>query len=188
MTKSQFRTKYRNLRSNLTSDEIASLSIEIANKSLELPIWDFQYYHLFLPITTNNEVDTSYLLSILQGRDKNVIVPKANFETNSLQHILLTDSTRLVISNYGIPEPEEGITIRAEDLQLIFIPLLAFDLKGNRIGYGKGFYDRFLSTCKPDSVKVGLSYFEAESQIEEVNKFDVKLDYCITPQTIYEFA
>ena len=60
-----------------------------------------------------------------------------------LENILLTDSTRLRINNWGIPEPERGLIIDPKQIEVIFIPLLIFDKKGNRLGYGKGFYDSF---------------------------------------------
>jgi len=64
---------------------------------------------------------------------------------------------------------------------------LAFDEKGNRIGYGKGFYDRFLNECKKDVIKVGLSFFEATTTIEDTNANDIPLDFCVTPEKIYRF-
>ena len=69
----------------------------------------------------------------------------------------------------------------------MFVPLLAFDTKGNRIGYGKGFYDRFLADCKPETIKIGLSFFEAEKDFNDVSKDDVQLDYCVTPEELFQF-
>lgn len=86
-----------------------------------------------------------------------------------------------------MPEPLDGIEISPLKIDVVFIPLLAFDKKGNRIGYGKGFYDQFLSDCKADVIKIGLSFFEAEEAITDVYKDDVPLDYCVTPQQIYRF-
>ena len=68
------------------------------------------------------------------------------------------------------------------------MPLLAFDKQGHRVGYGKGFYDVFLNKCKPETIKIGLSFYEAEDAIDDVFENDVKLDYCITPKTIYTFS
>ncbi|WP_340199573.1 5-formyltetrahydrofolate cyclo-ligase [Ascidiimonas sp. W6] len=187
MVKSHFRNKYKKLRASLNPDVIASLSIQIANTSLQLPIWKFTYYHIFLPIAQQKEVDTSYLLSILQGKDKEVIVPKSDFNHHSLQHILLTDNTKLKLSEFGIPEPEKGILIPESDIEVVFIPLLAYDNRGNRIGYGKGFYDKFLSRCSTNTLKIGLSFFEPEEEFTEVSEYDIKLNYCITPKKIYSF-
>jgi len=71
---------------------------------------------------------------------------------------------------------------------VVFIPLLAFDTKGNRVGYGAGFYDNMLAKCKPNCIKVGLSFFDTEKNlIEGVFEGDIPLDYCVTPTQIYTF-
>ncbi len=185
MEKMKLRKKYKELRKNLSEEVIDEKSIDIANKSLELDIWDYQYYHLFLPIVKQKEIDTSYILNILQGKDKHVLVSKSDFKTNTMKHYLLTDATRFVVNEYGIPEPEDGIEIDAEKIDVVFIPLLAYDLKGNRIGYGKGFYDRFLSECKKEVIKVGLSFFEPEEEDIHINDTDVALNYCISDTNTY---
>ena len=77
--KKTLRSKYKELRSNLSSETIEDKSIDIANKLLELPIWDFSFYHLFLTISDKKEIDTEPILHILQGKDKNVILSKSNF-------------------------------------------------------------------------------------------------------------
>lgn len=186
MKKSELRKKHHTLRQALSEAEIDNLSIAIANQALQLPIWDKTYYHIFLSISERKEVNTEFLLHILQGKDKSICIPKADFKTYQMQHILLQENTPIKISAYGIPEPVDGIAIPPEQFDVVFVPLLAFDENGNRVGYGKGFYDRFLSKCKPDCIKIGLSFFEAEPKIFHEN-IDSPLDYCITPQNIYAF-
>ena len=185
MLKSDLRLLYTKLRKELTFRKITDYSLQLANSSLELPIWNFDYYHLFLPITDKKEIDTSFLLSILQGRDKHVILPK--MKGDDLIHFLLTDNTTLKTNQWNVPEPVDGIVVESSKIDVVFVPLLAFDKKGNRVGYGKGFYDRFLQQCKKDVVKIGLSLFDAEEEIEDVLENDIPLDYCITPNKIYEF-
>lgn len=186
MSKSELRTKYKALRSQISQNELEELSLKIANKALELPIWDATNYHIFLPIIEKNEVNTEFLLHILQGKDKSVLLPKANLKTGELSHILLQENTSLSITDYGIPEPKSGIEISSEQIDVVFIPLLAFDKQGNRIGYGKGFYDRFLAKCNPNTIFVGLSFFEAEEKIlNEIT--DIPLHFCVTPQNLYSF-
>jgi len=185
MLKSDLRLLYTKLRKDLSSKQITDYSLQLANSSLELPIWNFDYYHLFLPITDKKEIDTSFLLSILQGRDKHVLLPK--MKGDDLTHFLLTDSTTLKTNKWNVPEPVDGILVESSNIDVVFVPLLAFDKQGNRVGYGKGFYDRFLQQCKKDVVKIGLSLFDAEEEIEDVLENDIPLDYCITPNKIYEF-
>jgi 5-formyltetrahydrofolate cyclo-ligase len=101
--------------------------------------------------------------------------------------VLVNDETIFALNKYGIPEPLDAVEMSPEALDWVFLPLLAFDVNGHRVGYGKGYYDRFLKKCKEDVVKIGFSYFEAEPIISDSNRLDVKLDYCVTPERIYEF-
>ncbi|MDR0229025.1 MAG: 5-formyltetrahydrofolate cyclo-ligase [Flavobacteriaceae bacterium] len=188
MDKKSLRTLYKEKREALSLDQIDDLSLDIANSSLQLPIWDKSNYHLFLSIESKKEVDTSYVMQILSGKDKNIIVSRTDFETNSMRHFLMTDNTTFKVSAYGIPEPVDGFEIAPTQIDVVFVPLLAFDKKGNRIGYGKGFYDRFLQECRPDVIKVGVNFFEAElTNIDDVFDQDIPLDYCITPTQVYTF-
>lgn len=187
MNKDQLRIKYKKLRQQISSEEVEEKSIEIANKLLQLPVWDHSYYHLFLSIAEKKEVDTQTILHILQGKDKNIVLSKADFTSGELTNFLLTDSTVIKINTWGIPEPVEGIEVPPKNIEVVFIPLLAFDKKGNRVGYGKGFYDRFLSQCPKEVLKIGLSLFDAEEEIIDISHLDMPLDYCVTPEKIYNF-
>jgi 5-formyltetrahydrofolate cyclo-ligase len=187
MLKKDLRLQYSALRKDISPQSLLNSSLFIANSLLTLPVWNFNYYHIFLPISSKNEVDTSFILSILQGKDKNIVLPKIK-NAHSLEHILLTDNTRLMANSWGVPEPVEGIEVNVEKIEVVFVPLLAFDKTGNRVGYGKGFYDTFLSNCKKDVIKIGLSLFTAEDRITDVNENDIPLDYCITPEKTYSFS
>jgi len=186
MLKKDLRIKYSRLRSSLTPSQLSSQSIAIANSVLQLPIWSNSYFHIFLPIEQKAEINTEGIISILLGLDKDVIVPKIKSSTE-LEHFLLTDNTKFTTNNLNIPEPVDGITIEPKKIDVVFIPLLSFDKTGNRIGYGKGYYDRFLSDCKEDVIKIGLSFFEAENSIDDVDITDIPLDYCVTPNKTYSF-
>lgn len=186
MLKKELRIKYSKFRSALSPTEITQKSILIANAVLKLPIWNYQNYHIFLPIETKSEIDTQGIISIVLGFDKNIIVPKIISPTK-LEHYLLTDTTTFEVNSLGIPEPLDGIIVNPTQLDVVFIPLLAFDKVGHRIGYGKGFYDQFLKECNPNIIKIGLSFFEAEDRISDVSPLDIPLNYCITPQKTYSF-
>lgn len=187
MLKSELRKKYKTLRDSLSINDIEDFSLSIANQILKLPIWEYSFYHLYLSIEKLQEVSTDYILNILSGKDKNIIISKSNFEAVNMTHYLLTDNTIIKKNSYNIPEPIDGIEISNDKIEVVFIPLLVFDKQGHRVGYGKGFYDRFLSECKPEIIKIGLSFFEAENEISDVSEEDVKLDYCVTPNCIYTF-
>ena len=186
MLKKDLRRKYIERRNNLSPSLLASESLSVANNALKLPIWSHEYYHIFLPIQEKQEIDTVNIIAILQGKDKHIIVPKIG-EGKLLEHFLLTDSTLFKNNNWGVPEPVDGIIIAPKKIDVVFLPLLAFDKLGNRIGYGKGFYDKFLSECRPDVIKVGLSVFDPEEEISDLNKHDIPLDFCVTPEKNYSF-
>ena len=185
--KKELRLHYKNLRAALSPDEIEEKSLAVANELLQLPIWDKTYYHVFLPIEEQKEINTEYVLHLLSGKDKEIVISKSDFETRKMSHFLLTDNTKIKKNEYNIPEPVNGLPVPSETIEVVFVPLLAFDIFGNRIGYGKGFYDKFLAECKPETIKIGLSVFEAVNQIDDVFESDVKLDYCVTPEKIYTF-
>lgn len=187
MLKKELRAKYKALRSQLSEIEIDDKSLAIANEVLKLPIWEKTYFHLFLPITEHKEVNTEFILHLLSGKDKEIVVSKSNFETRNMTHFLLTDNTRIQKNEYNIPEPVDGLEVPATKIDIVFVPLLAFDKKGHRVGYGKGFYDKFLSECKPETIKIGLSFFEPEESISDIFENDVLLDYCVNPNGVYEF-
>jgi len=186
MLKKDLRLIYSKRRENLTSQSISDSSLLIANRLLQLPLWNYSYYHLYLSITEKKEVDTSYILSILQGKDKNVILPKMVDDLN-LVNYLLTDSTPIIKNRWNIPEPVDGIEVSPKKIDVVFLPLMAFDKTGHRVGYGKGFYDVLLNKCRPDVVKVGLSFFKAEERIKDIDTHDIPLSYCVTPDRIYSF-
>ena len=180
------RKKYKKLREALSEDTIEEMSLQIANQALKLPIWGKTYYHIFLPISEKKEVNTEYLMHVLQGKDKSIVVSKADFSTGEMIHFLLQENTVLKKSEYGIPEPVSGIEISPETIEVVFVPLLAYGQNGHRVGYGKGFYDRFLEKCKPNTSFVGLSFFEPEPEIV-FDANDVPLDFCVTPKSIFNF-
>ncbi len=186
MLKKELRLNYLQLRKNISPEALSSASIAIANNVLKLAVWSYEYYHLFMQIPEQGEIDTSFILSVLQGKDKNVVIPKVINE-QEMNHYLLTDSTIFKKNKWNIPEPTAGLEVPTNKIDVVFVPLLAFDIKGNRVGYGKGFYDLFLSKCKTDVIKVGLSLFEAEEKIMDIAENDVPLDFCVTPKKIYEF-
>ncbi len=180
MHKKTLRSKYKTLRESLPTDEIEEKSMAIANQILRLDIWDKTYFHLFLSIEEQKEVNTEYILNVLHAKDKEIVISKSDFSTLEMTHFLLTDNTKIKKNKYNIPEPVDGLEVPVSKIEVVFVPLLAFDKKGNRVGYGKGFYDKFLAQCKPDVIKIGLSFFEPEELIEDVFENDVRLDFCVT--------
>lgn len=187
MNKKDLRSKYKVLRQQLSAEEIDDKSLAIANRLLSLDVWEKTYFHLFLTIEEQKEVDTEFILQVLAGKDKEIVVSKSDFETREMSHYLLTDNTKFRKNEYNIFEPVDGLEVPVSKIDVVFVPLLAFDKNGNRVGYGKGFYDNFLAKCREDVIKIGLSFFEPEESIDDIFETDIRLDYCVTPFAISNF-
>ncbi len=187
MNKNYIRQKAKAARQKLSREEIEDKSLALANQLLRMDIWDKLYYHLYLSIEEQNEINTEYILQILAGKDKETVLSKCDFVTIEMTHYLLTDATKIKKNQYNIPEPIDGIEVPVAKIDVVFVPLLAYDKHGNRVGYGKGFYDNFLNKCNPGTLKIGLSFFPPEECIEDVSTTDVQLDFCVTPYEIIAF-
>ena len=183
--KTFLRSYYKKKRLSLTNQEIDHLSHEVYKQLEKLNIWTLKHYHIFISIKKNNELDTSLVINKLKSKQKNIIVPKIS--NNELIHLAINEKTEFSLNHYGIVEPNDGDCFKIENLDIIFIPLLVFDSKGHRVGYGKGYYDRFLKLTKSSALKIGLSLFDPIHKIEDTNDNDIKLDYCITPTQVHKF-
>ena len=176
-------------RQALSSEQLSAFNQQICQLLIEFIAWDqIKVMHLYLPIIGKNEVDTYPIINHLRstGADIQIAVPKLAPEGNFLNHFLLTETTRLEANKWGIPEPVSGTSVPVEHIDLVLVPMLAFDKAGNRIGYGKGHYDRFLAQCRPDAQKIGLCYFDPMKRIE-VEPTDVAMDVVVTPKQVWEF-
>lgn len=187
MKKQTLRLNFKKKRSAFSDDKVQDLSIDIVNQVLKLNIWNYNNFHVFFPIEKNNEIDTKLIIQVIQGKDKNVILPRLNIENKSFVNFLLTDSTLLKENRLGIAEPQSGIKINENQIEVVFVPLLCFDRTGHRVGYGGGYYDRFLKKCSANTIKIGISFFDPIEKIIDINNNDIKMNYCLTPNKIYEF-
>ena len=196
MNKKEIRFGYRQKRAALASDRLTIASQQICDqffadtrisRCLARPN---AIVHTYLPMARQNEVDTWPLIHQL-WRDfpqvriwSSVTEPK----THTLHHFQLTAHTPLTETKWGIPVPSGTFRQETGQPDLVIVPLLAFDKQGNRVGYGGGYYDRFLAQTSPDCLKVGLSFFEPIEQIDEVEKTDVRLNGCLMSVNVCWFS
>lgn len=145
-------------------------------------------YHVFLPIVKKREPDTWPLINYLMDHDKKVVVSKSDLNSNLLTHYYLEERSQLQENKWGIPEPTEGIIASTNQIDVVLIPLLTFDGNGHRIGYGKGYYDRFLKDCRSDVLKLGISILSPAQTAFEVEPHDIPMNACITHEQIYRFG
>ena len=188
MLKSALRKQALNQRNALTEDNLQTLNEMLLAQFKKLDLSDIKSLHIFLPIIHQKEPDTFLIIDWLQQQhpEIEIVVPKADFKTTIMSHHSYIDKEDLLNNHYHIPEPQKAKPFTATP-DMVIVPLLAFDIKGYRVGYGKGFYDRFLAACKPDVIKIGLSFFEAEKVDIPYNDTDIALDYCVTPERMYKF-
>ena len=189
MTKAALRSIYKDKRKELSDTDRLKLDdlVLIQFQRLQLPA--IQTLLSYWPIATHHEVNTLPITDFVQFRVPGLMLayPRTNYEKVSMQAVLVHEETAFTTNQYGITEPEEGQMLQPEELDVVFVPLLVYDERGYRVGYGKGFYDRYLQACKEDVIKIGFSYFAPEPLISDVNEFDIPLNFVITPERIYEF-
>ena len=188
MTKAELRKSYLQKRLALTEADCLNYSRQICEQFfLNFDLSFIKIIHLYLPIEKNKEPDTWLILDRVRGEFLNVRVSLPRVRDNRLENIFFEDLHQLEKNSLGIPEPKQGVPTPTEKIDLVIIPMLAFDQKGHRVGYGKGFYDRFLKQCRTDCKKVGLSFFEPLEKIGDSNEHDIALTHCITPDRLYKF-
>ena len=186
MKKSEVRKVYSEKKELLTETEVHALSEKIFENFLsKFQLREYQKVHCFLSIPEKGEVETNLFLNYFFENKIRVFVPK--IIKGKLISLEITEETPLLESTWGIKEPTGSEDCGVKDYDFVITPLLYADQFGNRVGYGKGFYDKFLSKCKPNVVKIGLSFFEPEELIEDVFENDVKLDFCVNPNEIISF-
>ncbi len=144
--------------------------------------------HTFIRIKKLNEVDTSNIYYKLWSSHPWVrtFAPRTDRLTGRLDNVEFYPTTELVENEWGIREPI-GEDTDPELMDVVVVPLLCFDESGHRVGYGKGFYDEFLSRCRPDCIKVGVNFFPPVERIDDLHDGDIPLDLCITPERAYRF-
>lgn len=190
MKKSELRDFFLAKQKSLSTDERRAKSVQTVERLLEN--FDFsvsRFVSCFVTIEKNGEFDTSQIFQHFWLRFPQIVVcaPRVDFEANSLENVLCVAETGFVVNKWQIREPASNEIIEPEKLDAVLVPLLAFDRRGFRVGYGKGFYDKFLKTCRADCLKIGLSLFPPVEKIEDAANFDVPLDWCATPEAIFRF-
>ena len=179
------RKAFKEKRSKINLSRYQYLCKCIYNNLIKLKIWDKDFFHIYLSNDSKKEVSTNEIVSLLIETNKKVIVPK--IYNDQLIHFEIDLATEFKINELGIREPITKIEFDKSLIEIIIVPLLVFDKKGHRVGYGGGYYDRFLGDTPNNVVKIGLSLFEPVDQISDINENDVRLNLVITPSKTYNF-
>ena len=186
MKKSELRKKYIALRENFSQNEVKVLSERIFHHFLErFKLSENQKIHCFLSMIEKNEIDTGIFLNYFFKNKIRVFVPK--IVKNKLISVEIFQKMTLIKSSYGILEPESNLDSGEKNYDFVVTPLLYCDSSGNRVGYGKGFYDEFFEKINPDTVKIGVGLFSPAENVEDFWEKDITLDYLVTPTEVLSF-
>ncbi len=187
MTKEEIRRLYREKRTQLSNEELQKRQNDLEYQYTLFDLSPYQTVHVFLSIQKHNEPNTQPLIDLLFSQEKTVVVSKTDFATKHMTHWVITPKTPREVTSFGISEPMGGTQLSPEKLDLVFVPLLSYDKNGQRVGYGQGFYDRFLAACRSKTKFVGLSLFPVGPSIEDSEPTDIRLHACIGPNHIEQF-
>ena len=174
-------------RKALSSDEAFLLSENIFKNFVDyfkpLP---GQRVHIFIPIEKFKEVDTKIFIDYFLSRNIHIFVPK--IVDAKLISVEISESTAFETSPWGISEPVSDTDSGILNFDFVITPLLYCDHNGNRVGYGKGFYDDFFETIPEKSKKIGVNYFNPDENIDDIRENDIPLDYLVTPARTLSFG
>lgn len=180
-TKKDQRDKAKQRRLQMNLEEIREKSAWITLHTLHAlePYKTILIYSSKVP-----EVDTHPLIERLISLGKNVIVPIIERETHTLRLSYLRNPSVLVCSTFNVPEPiGNEIPANPRDIEVAVIPMIAFDYSGNRLGYGAGYYDRFLEDGH-HVTKIGLAFFSQREVKVLTDPNDIQMDFVITEHGI----
>lgn len=188
LSKQECRELFNEKRKLISPQQLRVLSENISNLLFTHFNLENKLVSLFLPIEQKKEINTYIILDKALNLNASICIPKANFENNELKHYLYEGPEQLETSAYHIPEPKYGKIITPKKIDIVIIPLIACDKIGNRVGYGKGFYDRFLKKCSSSAIFIGISLFDPIDKISDFRTNDIPLHYLITPDNKLNFA
>ncbi|MGY3091191.1 5-formyltetrahydrofolate cyclo-ligase [Hymenobacter sp. UYAg731] len=193
-TKAELRRVALARRQALLAAEIAQRSQPLCDQLFQhFPVAQWRWLHLFLPLAKRNEPDTWPIIHRIWAEELAVrlAAPVVQADGISLRHYELMPATPLHTNRWGIPEPAatSETEVPAAAFDAVLVPLLAVDRVGRRVGYGGGFYDRFLAQCRPGTQFIGLNVLDEVpvAAIADVLPTDVPLTACLTPGGVWRF-
>jgi len=188
MTKQALRKIYLKKRIQLSGIEHKDLSQQLCDYFFSfVDLSQIKVVHIFLPIKKNNEPNTWLIIDRLKKEYPSIKISIPKVVGEDLVHYYLDSDCILEETKWGITEPTSGNLTEVPDIDLVLVPLLAFDKEGNRVGYGKGFYDKFLIKTKKGCKRIGLSLFSPTDPIDNLSLTDICLTSCIDPFEFHNF-
>lgn len=186
MLKAELRKKYTQKRKALSPDEAFLLSEKIFENFIHyFNPQEGEKVHVFIPILARNEIDTQIFIHYFLAKNIRVYVPK--IVDDKLINIEIFEDTVFETSRWGISEPVSNEDSDENNFQYVITPLLYCDRKGNRVGYGKGFYDGLFRNVSTDTKKIGVNYFDPDDYVDDIWENDIPVNYLVTPTEVLSF-
>ncbi len=188
MTKEEARKAFLQNRLALSEGAYQQLNFQLYNQFFaQIDLSFIKCIHIFLPIESKKEPDTWPIIDRIRREFPHVRISIPKVVGDQLENIYLEGLHQLKKNKWGILEPEQGVPTPTEKIDMVIVPLLAVDNNGHRVGYGKGFYDRFLAECRIRCLRIGISLFDPVEIIEDVDDHDIALTHCLTPSMLLKF-
>lgn len=188
MNKNTLRAQYKTKRLQLDNNLRDNYNNLLAQQLTKILFLSDKNILLYKAIAKFQEPPVEMLIAnaLLTAQGYQLLYPKVDPLNNNFEAVIPFNN-EFYVDIFGIDTPISGTIVQATLIDIVFVPLLIFDKKGYRVGYGKGMYDKYLVNCKPTTIKVGVSYFEPIDHISDIHDGDIKLDLCVCPHSIYTF-
>jgi 5-formyltetrahydrofolate cyclo-ligase len=189
MTKEEARKAFLQKRLALSEGAYQQLNFQLYNQFFtQIDLSFIKCIHIFLPIENKREPDTWPIVDRIRREFPHVRISIPKVVGDQLENIYFEGLHQLKKNKWGILEPELGLPTPTDKIEMVLVPLLAVDKVGHRVGYGKGFYDKFLAECRIRCQRIGISLFQPIEVIEDVDENDIALTHCISPQQFFTFG
>lgn len=188
MLKHELRKHFMARRSELEEQELNHLNEKIFLEFQRTFPDDARTVHIYLPILKKKEIDTWPIINWLWEKNCRVVAPEMDEFNHRLISRRIRPETKLQANSWGVPQPVDAEQVDDKVIDLVVLPLLVFDERGYRVGYGSGYYDRFLASLEHSPGKVGLSFFPPVQEISDVHEGDIRMEACITPDGLFTFS
>ncbi|HOK49772.1 MAG TPA: 5-formyltetrahydrofolate cyclo-ligase [Sedimentibacter sp.] len=183
-SKKELRKKILGIRNKMPKEDVENNSRIIMNKIIGLKTYK-QSKVIFVYMDFKNEVMTSDLIKHMLAEKKRVVIPYTDIVNTLVIPSEITEEADLKLSPFGYNEPKKIMPVDVEEIDLVLVPGVVFDKNLNRIGFGKGYYDRILKNLKPGAKKIGLAHdFQVLDEIP-AEDHDIKMDMIITESSSY---
>ncbi len=186
MSKSESRVHALRSRRSFTREEIGALSGSVAERLLALP--EFREARIVATyVAKADEVQTSQIVAVSLAGGKKLIVPRADPASGALSFSAIGSMAELSPGHFGVLEPKAGSEVPLDEADVVVVPVVAWDEQGHRLGYGRGFFDRALST-NPVPLRVGLALEAQKEPTLPQSPDDVPMDIVVTEARVLRFG